>query len=72
MDVDVEIYILRNFCFVSVAKEYAQAQSPFFAAVERDPQRHILNDQRVFRKAFPEAPHLNPLPANGARRECLC
>jgi len=68
MDVGGEIYILRNSGSVSVAKEYVPAQLLSFAAIERDAQRSILNHHRIFRKPIPDAPHLNPLPASGARR----
>jgi hypothetical protein len=36
-DVGVEICTLQNFGSASVAKESVQAQSPSFAAIERDP-----------------------------------
>jgi hypothetical protein len=42
MDVGVEICSPRNFGSVIVAKEFVQDQLPFFAAIERDPQRLIL------------------------------
>ncbi len=67
-DVGGEICSLRNFDSVSVARESVQAQSPSFATIERDSQRFILTIKRIFRKEFPDAPHLNPLPASGARR----
>jgi hypothetical protein len=63
-----EICSLRNFGSVSVARESVQAQSPSFPTIERDSQRFILTIKRIFRKEFPDAPHLNPLPASGARR----
>jgi len=68
-DVDAEICSLRTFGSVNVAKEHVQAQSPSFAAIERDPQRLILTIKASFEKSFIDAPHLNPLPASGARRE---
>jgi hypothetical protein len=68
MDVGGEIYILQNSSSVSVAKEYVPAQLLSFAAIERDPQRFILNYHRIFRKPVLDAPDLNPLPASGARR----
>lgn len=72
MDVGGEIYILRNSGSVSVAKEYVPAQSPSFAAIERDPQRLILRLNASSEKPFPpDAPHLNPLPGTGARRSYL-
>ena len=52
MDVGGEIYILRNFGSVSVAKEYVPAQLLSFAAIERDAQRLILDYYRIFRKLF--------------------
>jgi hypothetical protein len=67
-DVGAEICSPRNFGSLSVAKEYAQAQSPSFAAIERDPRRLILTVQASFEKGFVDAPHLNPLPASGAKR----
>jgi hypothetical protein len=67
-DVGGEICSPRNFGSLSVAKEDAQAQSPSFAAIERDPRRFILTVQASSEKGFADAPHLNPLPANGARR----
>ena len=63
-----EICSLRNFGFASVAKEYVQAASPSFAAIERDPQRLILIINLSSEKPFSNAPHLNPLPVSGARR----
>ena len=63
-----EICSLRNFGSVSVARESVQAESPSFATIERDSQRFILSMKRIFRKEFPDAPHLNPPPASGARR----
>jgi len=63
-DVGDEICSLRNFGSVSVAKERVQAQLPSFAALERDPQRSTL----AIEKPFADTPHLNPLPATGARR----
>ena len=68
MDVDDEIYILRNFGSASVAKEYVQSPLPFFAAVGRDPQRLILTINVSSEKSFRIGPHLNPLPLSGARR----
>jgi hypothetical protein len=67
-DVGGEICSLRNFGSVSGARESVQAQSPSFATIERDSQRFILTMKRIFRKEFPDAPHLNPLSASGARR----
>jgi hypothetical protein len=67
-DVGAEICSLRNFGSVNVAKEHVQAQSPSFAAIERDPQRFILAIKASSEKPFTDAPHLNPLPASGARR----
>jgi hypothetical protein len=51
-----EICSLRNFGSVSVAKEYVQAASPSFAAIERDPQRMTL-----IIKLSPEKPFTNAL-----------
>lgn len=62
-----KLYSLRNFDSANIAKECIRAQSPSFAEIERDPQRFILNYQRIFRNAIPDASHLNPLPAGGAR-----
>jgi hypothetical protein len=67
-DVGGEICSPRNFGSLSVAKEYAQAQSPSFTAIERDPRRLILTVQASSEKGFVDAPHLNPLPASGERR----
>jgi hypothetical protein len=67
-DVVVEICSLRNFGSVSVAKECVQAASPSFAVIERDPRRLILTVNASSEKGFVDAPHLNPLPASGARR----
>ena len=63
-----EICSLRNLGSVSVAKEYVQAASPSFAAIERDPQRLILIINSSSEKPFTNTPHLNPLPVSGARR----
>jgi hypothetical protein len=63
-----EICSLRNFGSVSVAKEYVQAASPSFAAIERDPRGLILTVNVSSEKGFVDAPHLNPLPASGERR----
>jgi hypothetical protein len=41
-------------------------QSPSFAAIEHDPQRLILTLNAHPEKRFPDAPHLNPLPASEA------
>ena len=49
-------------------KEYVQAASPSFAAIERDPQRLILTIDSPSEKPFTNTPHLNPLPVSGARR----
>jgi len=68
-DVGGEICSPRNFGSLSVAKEYAQAQWPSFAAIERDPRRSILTVSVSFEKGFVDAPHLNPLPASGAKRK---
>ena len=65
---DGETCSLQNSGSVGVAKEYVRAQSPSSVAVERDPQRIHSNRQRIFRKANVDAPHLNPLPASGAKR----
>jgi hypothetical protein len=67
-DVGGEICIPRNFGSLSVAKEYVQAQSPSFAAIERDPRGLILIVNVSSEKGFVDAPHLNPLPASGERR----
>jgi hypothetical protein len=67
-DVGGEICSPRNFGSLSVAKEYAQAQSPSFAAIERDPRRLIVTVNVSSEKGFVDAPHLNPLPASGERR----
>src|SRR6187397_825621 len=69
-DVAGEICSPQNFGSVSVAKEYVQAQSPSFAAIERDPRRLILTVNACSEKGFSDAPHLNPLPASGERRRC--
>ena len=66
-----ETYTLRNFSSVSVAKEYVQAASPSFAAIERDPQRMTLIITLSSEKPFTNAPHLNPLPVSGARRRSV-
>jgi len=63
-----EICSLRSFGSVSVAKEPVQVQSPSFAAIGRDPQRFILTIDTSSEKPFADTPHLNPLPASGARR----
>jgi hypothetical protein len=63
-----EICSPRNFGSVGVAKEYVQAQSPSFAAIERDPQRIDSNFDSSSEKPFKDTPHLNPLPVSGARR----
>ena len=64
-DVGGEICIPRNFGSLSVAREYVQAQSPFFAAIERDPRGLILTVNVSSEKGFVDAPHLNPLPLAG-------
>jgi hypothetical protein len=67
-DVGGEICSLQNFGFVSAAKESVLAESPSFAAIERDPQRFILTSTRLPKSCL-HAPHLKPLPASGARRK---
>jgi hypothetical protein len=70
-DVGDETCSLRNFGSVSVAKEYVQAHSPFFAAIERDPQRFILTINVSFEKPFAH-PLISILsPQSGARRRTL-
>jgi hypothetical protein len=58
-DVGGEICSPQNFGSVSVAKEYVQAQSPSFAAIERDPRRLILtvnaSSERVFGCPSPQS-----------------
>ena len=66
-DVGGEICSLRTFGSVNVAKERVHAQSPSFAAIERDPQRLILTVNASSEKGFRDAPHLNPLPASEER-----
>jgi hypothetical protein len=66
-DADGEICSPRNFGSASFAKECVQVQSPSFAAIERDPQQSILKLNASSKEAV-SAPHLNPLPASGARR----
>jgi hypothetical protein len=51
-DAGGETYSLQNFGSVNVVKEYVQAQSPSFAAVERDPQRVILTVNASSEKHF--------------------
>lgn len=68
MDVDGEICIRRNFGSASVAKEYVQAQSRFFAVTERAPQRLILAFNVSFKKRFRMPPHLNPRNRGEAAR----
>ncbi len=46
-DAGGETYSPKNFGSASIAKEYVQARSPSFAAVEHDPQRVILLSTRV-------------------------
>ena len=67
-DVAGEICSPRNFGSVGVAKEHVLAQSPSFAAIERDPRELILTVNVSCEKGLVDAPHLNPLPANGERR----
>ncbi len=67
-DVGGEICSLRTFGSVNVAKERVQAQSPSFAAIERDPQRLVLTINACSEKPYTHTPHLNPLPVSGARR----
>src|SRR5262249_22257320 len=51
---------LRNFGSLSVAKKYAQAQSPSFSAIELDP-RLILTVNVSSEKGFVDAsPHSSP------------
>jgi hypothetical protein len=45
-DVDGEICSQRSFGSVSVAKKCVQAQSPYFAAIERDPPINLIH-QRI-------------------------
>ena len=67
-DVGGEICSLRTFGSVNVAKERVHAQSPSFAAIERDPQRLVLTINACSKKPYTHTPHLNPLPVSGARR----
>jgi len=67
-DVGGETCSLRNFGSASVAKEYVQAASPSFAAIERDPQRLLLTINSSSEKPLTNTPHLNPLPVGGARQ----
>ena len=69
MDVDVEIYIPRNFGSVSVAKEYVRAQSHSFAAIERDPQRFILMPNESPKSRFAEAPSPQSSPRRRGEAE---
>jgi len=70
VDVDDEIYILRNFGSVSVAKEYVQAPLPFFAAVERDSQQSVLTINMSSGKSFrmPLTSILSPKAGRGGER----
>ena len=52
MDVADEIYILRNFGYVSVAKECVQVPLPFFAAVQHDSQQSVLTINVSSGKSF--------------------
>jgi hypothetical protein len=51
-DVGGEICNPQNFGSVNAAKESVQAQSPSFAAIERDPQRFILTFNASSKKPF--------------------
>jgi len=42
----------QNFDSVSVAKEYVRAQSPSFAAIERDPSVHFNSSTRLAKRRF--------------------
>ena len=63
-DVDGEICSLQNFGSVNAAKESVRAESPSFAAIERDPQRFVYSLQHVFREAvcMPLTLILSPQP----------
>jgi hypothetical protein len=66
-DVGGEICSPRNFGSVSVAKEYVRAQSPSFAAIERDPRRLILTVNASSENGFrmPLTSILSPLAGRG-------
>jgi hypothetical protein len=66
MDAGGETYSLQNFGSVNVAKEYVQAQSPSFAAIERDSQ-FILTINESSEKHF-RIPSPQSSPVSGARR----
>ena len=66
-DVGGEICSPRNFGSVSVAKEYVRAQSPSFAAIERDPRRLILTVNASSEKGF-RMPLTSILCPSGERR----
>ena len=68
-DVVGEIWSLRNFGSVSVAKEYVQAVSPSFAAIERDPQRITLIIKLSSEKLFTNAPSLQSSPRQRGEAE---
>ncbi len=59
-DVDGGICSPRNFGSVSVAKEYVQAQSPSFAAIERDPRGLILTVNASSEKCGCPSPQSSP------------
>jgi len=66
-DVGGEICSSRNFSSMTVAKEYVQAQSPSFAAIERGPRRLILTVNASPGKGFrmPLTSILSPLAGRG-------
>jgi hypothetical protein len=69
-DVGGEIYVSQNFCSLSVAKEYVQAESPSFAAIERDSQRFILTMNASSEKSFriPLTSILSPQAGRGGQQ----
>jgi hypothetical protein len=68
MDADVEICSLQNFGSSGGAKGCAQYRLPSFVTSARDSLGIILVTDAISENGI-KSPHLNPLPASGARQE---
>jgi hypothetical protein len=68
VDVGGGIYIPQSSGSGDVARECAQCRLPFFATCERDSRKVSVAAKTDCEKARRRTPHLNPLPASGARR----
>jgi hypothetical protein len=68
VDVGGGIYIPQSSGSGDVARECARCRLPFYATCERDSRKVSVAAKTDCEKARRRTPHLNPLPASGARR----